>query len=47
MTATRLVLASASPRRKDLLAAAGVGFTIVASGIDETRAEHEDAATYA
>ena len=47
MTATRLVLASASPRRKDLLAAAGVAFTIVASGIDETRAEHEDAATYA
>lgn len=47
MTATRLVLASASPRRKDLLAAAGVAFTIVESGIDETRAEHEDAATYA
>ncbi len=47
MTATRLVLASASPRRKDLLAAAGVGFTIVESGIDETRADDEDAATYA
>jgi septum formation protein len=47
MTSPRLVLASASPRRKDLLAAAGVKFTIVASGIDETRADHEDAATYA
>ena len=47
MTATRLVLASASPRRKDLLVAAGVGFTIVESGLDETRADHEDAATYA
>jgi len=42
-----LILASASPRRKDLLAAAGVTFEIVESGIDETRFAVEEAATYA
>ena len=47
MIPTRLVLASASPRRKELLAAAGVVFAIVESGIDETRRAYEDAATYA
>lgn len=47
MTSIRLVLASTSPRRKDLLAAAGVAFTISESGIDETVAAHEDAAAYA
>jgi septum formation protein len=47
MTLMRLVLASASPRRKDLLDDAGMRFTIVESGIDETPTDHEDAATYA
>lgn len=47
MIRTRLVLASASPRRQALLAVAGVGFAIVESGIDETRDDYEDAVTYA
>ena len=34
--AARLVLASASPRRRDLLASLGVPFVVVASDIDET-----------
>lgn len=42
-----LILASASPRRRDLLAAAGVSFTVIESGVDETRADHEDALAYA
>jgi septum formation protein len=42
-----LILASASPRRRDLLAAAGVTFQIVESGIDEIRLDHEQAPAYA
>lgn len=42
-----LILASASPRRKSLLEAAGITFTIVPSGADERRHQHEDAITYA
>jgi len=42
-----LVLASGSPRRKELLTSAGLEFAIVESGVDETRAAGEDAATYA
>jgi septum formation protein len=47
MIFTRLVLASASPRRHALLAAVGVKFEIVESGIDETRDPRESASTYA
>jgi septum formation protein len=42
-----LVLASASPRRKTLLEAAGVSFEIVESGIDEIRREDESAIDFA
>jgi septum formation protein len=45
--ATPLVLASASPRRKTLLEAAGVSFEIVESGIDEIRREGETAIDFA
>ena len=44
---TELVLASASPRRRELLAAAGLRFALAESGVDEARADHEAAATYA
>lgn len=37
----RLVLASASPRRKALLAEAGVAFTVVPADIEETREPEE------
>jgi septum formation protein len=47
MAPFNLILASASPRRKGLLAAAGVAFQIVESGIDETRHRHEAADDYA
>jgi septum formation protein len=42
-----LVLASASPRRKTLLEAAGLFFEIVESGIDEIRREGETAIDFA
>jgi septum formation protein len=42
-----LVLASASPRRKTLLEAAGLSFEIVESGIDEIRREDESAIDFA
>jgi septum formation protein len=47
MKRPQVILASASPRRKILLEATGLAFTIVASGSDETRHDHEDAVTYA
>ncbi|MBI3758340.1 MAG: septum formation protein Maf [Deltaproteobacteria bacterium] len=43
----RLVLASASPRRKSLLEAAGIAFEIVESGIDEVRLDGEGGADFA
>jgi septum formation protein len=43
----RLVLASASPRRKTLLEAAGLSFEIVGSGIDEIRRDGESASDFA
>jgi septum formation protein len=43
----RLILASASPRRRDLLAGAGLEFTVTESGIDETLTAGEDAGVYA
>ncbi|MCK8825597.1 Maf family protein [Fuchsiella alkaliacetigena] len=38
----RIVLASASPRRRDLLKQIGVEFTVVPSGIDESQVEGSD-----
>jgi septum formation protein len=43
----RLILASASPRRKMLLGATGLAFEIVESGIDEVRREGEAAMDFA
>jgi septum formation protein len=43
---TRFVLASASPRRKDLLAQLGLGFTVAAADIDETPMAGEIAPDY-
>jgi septum formation protein len=40
----RLVLASASPRRAELLSAAGLSFVVQSVEIDETPRPHEDAA---
>ena len=42
----RLVLASASPRRAELLQAAGYSFHVVAPDVDETRRANEPAAEY-
>ncbi|HZP46028.1 MAG TPA: Maf family protein [Candidatus Binataceae bacterium] len=44
---SELILASGSPRRRELLAAAGLKFTIVESGVDETRGASETAENYA
>jgi len=43
----RLVLASASPRRRDLLAAAGFAFDVDPAHLDESRAPDERPAAYA
>ena len=45
--ASRLVLASASPRRRQLLADAGVEFEIIESGIDEQRRQGESGPDFA
>ena len=42
----KLVLASASPRRAEILRAAGWPFEALAANIDESRHDHEDATTY-
>jgi septum formation protein len=42
-----LILASGSPRRRELLARAGVHFEVAESGIEETRADGENAREYA
>jgi septum formation protein len=42
----RLVLASGSPRRRELLAAAGFSFDVVAVDVDETRRPGEDPGVY-
>ena len=39
----RLVLASASPRRRRLLSLLGIPFTVIAAKVDETAREDEDA----
>jgi septum formation protein len=43
----RLVLASASPRRAELLASAGFAFDIAPADVDETRRQNETAPAYA
>jgi len=47
MSSIKLILASASPRRKMLLGAAGVSFEIVESRIDEVRDDGENATDFA
>lgn len=42
----RLILASASPRRSELLRAAGFTFDIIAADVDERTRDGEDAASY-
>ena len=42
----RLILASASPRRRELLAQAGFAFEVEAADVDETQRAGEDAADY-
>jgi septum formation protein len=42
----RLILASASPRRRELLAQAGFVFEVEAADVDETQRAGEDAADY-
>jgi septum formation protein len=42
----RLVLASASPRRRELLEAAGIPFDVDTADVDETRVGGEPAVTY-
>ncbi|XVU24777.1 Maf family protein [Actinoplanes sp. CA-054009] len=44
-TAYRLILASASPARRQLLAAAGIEADVMVSGVDESVVEAEDAAS--
>ena len=46
MTQT-VILASGSPRRRELLAKAGIRFEVVESGVSETRAANETARDYA
>jgi septum formation protein len=42
----RLILASASPRRRELLAQVGLEFDVIPAHIDETRRDGEDPAVY-
>jgi septum formation protein len=46
MQAPRLILASTSPRRRELLTQAGFVFDVLPADIDETRAHDEDPHTY-
>ena len=46
MQSSRLILASQSPRRRELLTQAGFTFDILPADIDETRLPGEDPATY-
>src|SRR6185369_367320 len=47
MPARRIVLASGSPRRRELLAAMGVAFEVVTSDVDETVDCHDGPADFA
>jgi len=42
----RFVLASGSPRRRELLASLGIDFTVIKSDVDETQRAGEDAFAY-
>ncbi len=44
---TKLILASGSPRRRDLLDRARIRFEVVESGVAEYRLDHEQASVYA
>jgi septum formation protein len=46
MVATRLILASSSPRRRKLLTRAGLIFDVIPADIDETRHADEEPSTY-
>ncbi len=46
MVKEKLILASKSPRRAEILRAAGWPFEAIAADIDETRRENEDAISY-
>jgi len=46
LVGTRLILASASPRRRELLAQAGYVFSVEAADVDESQRQGEDAASY-
>jgi septum formation protein len=46
MASARLILASSSPRRRDLLLQAGLRFDVIPARIDETRREGEGPADY-
>ncbi len=46
MTPARLILASASPRRRDLLLQAGLTFDVLPAAIDETLRPHESPTAY-
>jgi septum formation protein len=46
MIPAKLILASQSPRRRELLTLAGFSFDVVPADIDESRHEHEGAAAY-
>jgi septum formation protein len=45
--ATKLILASGSPRRRELLTRAHIDFEVVQSGLEELREPHESAREYA
>jgi len=47
MTNRDLILASGSPRRRQLLELIGVGFTVIPADVDETPLPGEDPVTYA
>lgn len=46
MSTSRLILASASPRRAELLRAAGIAFSVKVAGIDETQLPGEAPPAY-
>jgi septum formation protein len=45
--ASKLILASGSPRRRELLTRARIDFEVMQSGLEEVREPHESAAEYA
>ena len=45
--ASKLILASGSPRRRELLTRAHIDFEIIPSGLEEVRGAHESASEYA